>query len=295
MRSVLIGLVVLLVGCSQPAGPAATSDASLVYLLKSARAYDPHLMHQAVEQAYQQPGTFQEVTPESTRITLEGGQVVIVRHAAGAYPATPRLLQQVGRHGDARVKELWDHQAGWWAVEAPGPDRLKAFQVVGKLMAQLGSTDVGLIFDPESNQVQAYDSSVVKLLQGEDPRQATTVATLETVRNQAGRDPAMEAAIAEARAHFPDFRKRVEAGAEGEFFYIKMAFPVKGKNASELMWVEVTRLQGDKIEGTLSNDPVEDTGYKYGDPVAATVDQVEDWCVSDEQDSTLAGYYTVKF
>lgn len=287
MRLWLIGLAVLLAGCGQPAAtPVQTSDASLVFVLKTPRGYDPHLMHQAVEQAYQQPGTFQEVTPETTRITLEGGQVVVVRHVAGRYPDTPQLLQQA----DSRVKTLWDSQAGWWAVEVPGQDRPRAYQTVGKLMAQLGSTDVGLILDPETGQVQAYDSSALAMLQGDDPRQATTTATLQTVQD----NPAMEAAIAEARKHFPEFRKRVEAGAEGEFFYIKMAFPVKGKNASELMWVEVSRLEGNQIEGKLSNDPVEDTGYKYGDPVAATVDQVQDWCVSDEQDQTLAGYYTVK-
>ncbi|MFA5401726.1 MAG: DUF2314 domain-containing protein [Dehalococcoidia bacterium] len=56
---------------------------------------------------------------------------------------------------------------------------------------------------------------------------------------------------------------------------IKKRFAEDGA-APEHMWVIVTSIAGDKLVGTLDNDPVGMTSIKYGDRVELDITEVED-------------------
>lgn len=107
-------------------------------------------------------------------------------------------------------------------------------------------------------------------------------------------DPAMEAAVAEARQRFPEFRRRVAAAAPGEQFYVKLPFQTPDKKYTEFMWLRVTSLEGDTGTGVLENEPVEVKTIKAGESVQFPASEVEDWGVTDARGKALAGQFTVK-
>lgn len=59
------------------------------------------------------------------------------------------------------------------------------------------------------------------------------------------------------KARLPELQKAFNAGLQpGEYIEVKAPFPTP-KGNREWMWVEVTRWRGDRITGTLDNDPAE--------------------------------------
>jgi uncharacterized protein YegJ (DUF2314 family) len=57
---------------------------------------------------------------------------------------------------------------------------------------------------------------------------------------------------------------------------VKVAFPTRA-GSREHLWVHVTAIRGDRVTGTISNDPVNDIGYAYSDRVTIARARVEDW------------------
>ena len=68
-------------------------------------------------------------------------------------------------------------------------------------------------------------------------------------------DAKLLAARDAARAHLPELRERFNRGlAPGEYIQVKAPFDADG-GGHEWMWVEVRKWTGDRIEGTLQNEP----------------------------------------
>ena len=85
----------------------------------------------------------------------------------------------------------------------------------------------------------------------------------------------------------PCAQKRLKAGAfkgkDPQTFLgrcVKLAFPARnpetGREVQEHMWVIVTGLHEDGLQGTLDNDPVLICEYQHGDAVAFGVAEIED-------------------
>ncbi len=95
-------------------------------------------------------------------------------------------------------------------------------------------------------------------------------------------DEQLEAAKAKALSAFGDFTDRLSReGFESDryHFYLKKLF--EESDIREHMWVRITRLEEGVFYGTLSNDPGNLTGLKYGDEVLIKADEIEDWQIID--------------
>lgn len=85
------------------------------------------------------------------------------------------------------------------------------------------------------------------------------------------------AASAKAKARLPEQQKAFAAGLEpGEFIDVKAPFTTDD-GGNEWMWVEVTKWNGDAIEGVLQNDPDKVAGLRAGQRVKVRQQDVFDY------------------
>lgn len=90
-------------------------------------------------------------------------------------------------------------------------------------------------------------------------------------------DPAMNAAIAEARRSLPDFWKRFDTDpVVAETAKVKMAFDTPDGGEVHL-WIRELRREGGAIVGILDNQPANLPGLAKGDTVTIVQARLSDW------------------
>jgi uncharacterized protein YegJ (DUF2314 family) len=97
-----------------------------------------------------------------------------------------------------------------------------------------------------------------------------------------GDDAEMNAAIEEAQRRLPEFRRALEADAcrliptiEGAIVKARFESFISGK--VEHMWLEDAGFEGDKIIGTLADEPNNISELSKGERVSVSADDVSDW------------------
>lgn len=105
-------------------------------------------------------------------------------------------------------------------------------------------------------------------------------------------DPELAAAEAEARATLPGVKGRFYGRPiPKETLSVKTGFPTPDGGV-EHMWVAVDRWEGDRLVGTLANDPEQIPSLKCGDRAEVAEADLEDWIVSEG--GGMEGAFTVK-
>lgn len=105
-------------------------------------------------------------------------------------------------------------------------------------------------------------------------------------------DPQMEAAIAAALRHLPEFTTRAsQSDLTTGAFLVKWARPLD-EGGREHIWVTVTEIAGTQMSGFLANEPVHFTGHQ-GEPVTFAADEISDWAYWDEA-GKMHGAYTTR-
>lgn len=133
-------------------------------------------------------------------------------------------------------------------------------------------------------------SACDRLDDGADARGAARKAGGEPLVQAKADDARLAQAAEEARRRWPEFVAAFNKREPNTAYAVKLAFPVKGKDTNEHMWIKVTAVEGPTISGVLNNDPIGDVGLKLGDPVRTTVDQIEDWLVGRGRDDLTGGF-----
>ncbi|MCB1339371.1 MAG: DUF2314 domain-containing protein [Maritimibacter sp.] len=127
------------------------------------------------------------------------------------------------------------------------------------------------------------------------PVVASAPAAAETVITE-GDDPAIAAAVDEARAHLAQ-ALAAGIGADGighPALTLKVGFPVEtGEAASEVIWVSEIRRADDGFAGKLANDPLYMPGLKAGDPVSFAEAMIADWGLVGAE-GRIFGHFTTR-
>lgn len=107
-------------------------------------------------------------------------------------------------------------------------------------------------------------------------------------------DPAIESATQEARASFEKFRAAYRncKAPNSDDFVVK--FPVTENGNTEVFWLNVTSIEGDKISGTYNSDGVDIPSVHKNAPVTTMVNQIEDWKFDDGYTS-IGGFSCLVF
>ncbi|MEY4722482.1 MAG: hypothetical protein RIQ46_2207 [Pseudomonadota bacterium] len=99
-------------------------------------------------------------------------------------------------------------------------------------------------------------------------------------------DPAMRAAMRQARAGLPDFLERLENPPAGATVFA-VKFPLGGW---EHVWVTGIRRQDEAVVGRIANDPLQ-AGHARGDAVRVPIAAISDWAWRDGK-GRWHGYHT---
>jgi uncharacterized protein YegJ (DUF2314 family) len=75
---------------------------------------------------------------------------------------------------------------------------------------------------------------------------------------------------------------------DGKNFAVKA--PVSHAGNTEFIWIAVTALEGDRVYGTLGNEPGNLGSLKLGSKVSVPVADLNDWCYLDSQEKVAGGY-----
>jgi uncharacterized protein YegJ (DUF2314 family) len=85
----------------------------------------------------------------------------------------------------------------------------------------------------------------------------------------------LQAAVGEAQLRWPDFVQAFQRRRPNQNFSVKALF-TDGEHG-EWMWVVVSAIKGEAIQGKLGNTPVEVRGLHVGDPVTIQASEIGDW------------------
>ncbi len=196
---------------------------------------------------------------------------------------------------DKRLREAVAGHTAWISVDLlkwmdGPPDPRRVYGVIGKCLAALAGPDVRAVFCPELQRCNEFDPSLLPALSSGDPLSLFENPTFAAVLQVKDDDEQMEAAVAEARARWPEFCKLFQRRdpSSDRPFIVKAPFTEDGN--TEFMWMTVTGIEGDLIHGQLANQPHHLESYHEGQRVTVKLDDLNDWLCAGPDDKPLGGW-----
>jgi uncharacterized protein YegJ (DUF2314 family) len=195
---------------------------------------------------------------------------------------------------DLRIRELFSQHRAWFSCDAMGVDGgtppmeiQNWYQRLGQLLVEMLDENCLLIFVPDSELCYPINEETEAALRSPDPltalRETKTVPIIEVAPD----DPLMIQAVEKAQREWPKFVAAFE-NKKGENFAVKA--PVKRAGNTEFIWIEVTAIEGERIYGTLGNDPASLGPLKLGSKVSAPIATLNDWCYLDGAGDVVGGF-----
>ncbi len=273
---------------------------SLVALLREPMKFDPAVLAQVAGKAWnadlgdgssEGPDGFVVGMDVMTTIMHEGRMFMLNSFPRPYVDDVESVAESIV---DLRLRELFREHQAWFSCDAMGIDgRTSAaevrdwYQRLGRLFAELLDDNCLMIFLPDSGAGFAINEETEEALQADDPVQALQDTLTAPVVEIADDDPLMVQAVTEAKQEWAKFVTAYEAQA-GENFTIKA--PVTRDDHTEFIWIEVTCLEGERIYGTLGNEPANLPGLRLGSKVSVLLDDLNDWCYIDPEGQMQGGF-----
>ncbi|MCL6504377.1 MAG: DUF2314 domain-containing protein [Pirellulales bacterium] len=209
-------------------------------------------------------------------------------------PYTDDVEQAAEDIDDVRIRTLFRQHTAWFSCDALNVEgRLSVAELtewyrwLGRLFAELLDDNCLLVFLPEGDYVFPVNEDTEAALRSADPLAALVETDTIPISEVEEDDPQMQKAVAEARARWPEFVSAYEQGV-GEGFCVKA--PVTAGDNTEFIWILVTAIEGDRIYGTLNNDPVNLGKLKCGSKVSVPIADLNDWIYLDTQQQPVGGF-----
>ena len=170
-----------------------------------------------------------------------------------------------------------------WLEDSPDPDAA-AYRLVARLLAELADDNVLAVFDPAASQIFVYDPETEQKLRSDNPLAGLRDQYYAPVIRVPDDDPAMLAAVAEARSRWPEFVAAFENRSPDADRPFTIKAPIGPEGSEEFIWIEVTSIEADVIYGTLGNQPAALPNLNLGDRVRVSASKVNDWlCLIDDK------------
>ncbi len=218
--------------------------------------------------------------------------ILLINNISAPYSSADFREKAMSEIKDLRQrKAILEHRA-WLSVDlmypkdASSKTRHDCYRQICSLAASLMDDNCLAASFPETGQLRVYDDDLKSALRSENPLEAVKHEKLVPVLSVEDDNRELHETEQEARRHWPEF---VEAfrKKEGEQFFIKASFR-DGDNV-EWMWVLVTAVKEDTIEGKLGNSPVNLHDVHEGDFVRVTISDIADWSYTKGKD-TIGGF-----
>jgi uncharacterized protein YegJ (DUF2314 family) len=279
-------LLAKLRGDGPPPSPTGMPDSlRWVFLLSEPIAADLQSVCDAADAAFGMDGTRGEFADcvrndEIVGIRAKGHALTVGIHDRPYVEEASRTLEQLS---DAELRAAVESSRGFVVlelVETPGGgDEAEALAHVGKLILGLTGERCVAVYNPCGERWTVCDAAFRTKLGGPDAKAALTEIPRSPMKQIDDDDPAMAAAVAEAKRRWPEFVQAFEEEGDGMLFIVKAPFS-EGEN-TEYMWVQVTGISGDSVRGRLTNEPFNLPSYSMGDPVDVPVESLVDWAYGE--------------
>ena len=157
------------------------------------------------------------------------------------------------------------------------------------LAAFIDFSDTLAIYDDENGDFNYINNEVRDTLAGDDPLASFEVEVTPPVTQIDSQDPAMQAAIAEARRRWPEFARNFRDFSDSRGpFLVKSGF---GKAPDqEYMWSEVLEIRSGTISAILKNEPLHQPKLSIGDKVEIPLSTLGDWVYPDEEGAKIGAF-----
>ena len=211
-----------------------------------------------------------------------------------AIPYVPDV--EAGAEGikDMRIKSLFLEHRAWFSCDALGVDAetsedelLDLCQRLGKLFAEFLDENCLLIYLPDINHCYPINKDTIQALCSDNPMSALRQTMTEPIIAVHGDDKLMVQAVENARRNWPQFVAAFEANA-GANFSIKS--PITYRDNTEYIWIAVTAIEGERIYGTLANEPGNLGSLRIGSNVVVPVEDLNDWCYLNSRGEFTGGF-----
>jgi uncharacterized protein YegJ (DUF2314 family) len=273
---------------------------SIVALLREPVTFDPAVLARLAGKAWNADlgdGTSEGsdgflAGAEISSMILYGGRMHLINSFPSPYVEDPEKIAE--GIPDMRLRSLFREHQAWFSCDALGLDHTTSdeevcawYQRLGKLFAELLDENCMLILVPDTDRAYPINEDTEAALRSDNPlaalQETLTVPMIEVPPD----DPLMKEAVEKARQGWPAFVEAYEAGA-GESFSVKA--PVTHGDNTEFIWIAVTSLEGERIYGTLGNDPVDLGPLTLGSKVSVPVAELNDWMFIDRQGNMTGGF-----
>jgi uncharacterized protein YegJ (DUF2314 family) len=198
---------------------------------------------------------------------------------------------------DKRIRGLFGEHKAWFSCDALGIDGTTPeeevrewYRRLGRLFAELLDENCLLVLVPDTNRAYPINEDTEAALRSEDPVRALQESLTVPIIEVADNDPLMRQAVEKARQGWPQFVAAYDAGA-GENFSVKA--PVTHSGNTEFIWISVTSVEGERVYGTLANDPGDLGPLQLGSKVSVPVAELNDWAFIDAG-GNMAGGFTIE-
>ena len=223
------------------------------------------------------------------------GRMIMINNFAQPY--VENVEEAAESISDLRLRSLFAQHKAWFSCDAMGVDPSTTdedvrdwYQRLGKLFAELLNEQCLAIYLPDMRRAYPIIDETIDALRSDDVVTALQDALPAPMVGIADDDPSMVAAVQKARDEWPRFVAAFEA-RDGSEFAVKA--PVTRGDATEYIWIAVTALEGERVYGTLANEPAHLGALKLGSKVAVPIAELNDWCYLDASEKPV-GAFTVE-
>jgi uncharacterized protein YegJ (DUF2314 family) len=276
---------------------------SLVALLREPATLDPAVLARLAGKAWNADlgdGTSEGVdgfvvAADVINTVMFRGRMILINNFPSPY--TEDVEKAAESIPDMRLRGLFSEHQAWFSCDSLGVDGRTSeeevrewYHMLGRLVAELLDENCLLILIPESGLAYPINEDTEDALRSDDPVQALQESLTVPIIQVADDDPLMLAAVEKAHNGWPTFASAYEENA-GENFSVKA--PITREGNTEFIWISVTSLEGERIYGTLGNDPGNLGSLKFGSKVSVPLEDLNDWCYIDPK-GKLQGGFTIE-
>jgi uncharacterized protein YegJ (DUF2314 family) len=271
---------------------------SLVLLLTRPRFLDEASLQQTAGDAW--GGNYaDEITrlnASTIQVRSHHGVFHVHQLPAPYWPDLPTVAQAVA--DSVRRHAILTHRA-WIGVDLveSGADveaGASLYAPVIRFIVELADPEDTLaIFRPETGQINVWNDEVFRLLVGPGGLDRFSRDTTSQTYRVGEENAVIEEAIRKARLRFPEFRAAFRHQRAGDLFTVKALVTENGK--AECIWLHVSSIHQDIVDGTLANHPIDLPSLRFGSAVTVSAAELHDWAyrLGEDPEGPVIGLFTV--
>jgi uncharacterized protein YegJ (DUF2314 family) len=209
------------------------------------------------------------------------GMSLHLTNAANPYCPAKFLQQALAEFPEMRQQKVVREHKAFLTIDLmrpknPAKDVKEAcYRRMARLAAEFADNNCLGVYVPETGHLRPYDDDVIKALRSDQPLKEIEDWGTPPVTVIDDDDPRLQGAVVEARRRWPEFVQAFERRSPDQVFSVKA--PFTDGDHTEWMWVIVSSLDRETVEGVLGNAPVDVRTVRENDAVTVRTAEIGDW------------------